>query len=108
MGCSWPISLCSARSRSSGELKLSQTHVFWQTRLGQWFTQRRQLVQAVIDVTAWILALTFAVLVRYDFHWSEVSWIQLAVILPLTGMAQVVAGLASGLYLGRWRFGSFD
>ena len=45
---------------------------------------------------------------RYDFDLAEVDRAGLAAIIPLTVMAQVVSGLASGLYTGRSRFGSFD
>ena len=75
---------------------------------GNDFVQRRLLVQVSIDSCAWALALAFGLLLRYEFAPPAESWPHLAIVIVVAGIAQTVAGLASGLYLGRWRFGSFD
>ena len=66
------------------------------------------MVQAGIDAVAWAVALTFATIIRWNFSWSSIDYGGLLAIIPLAVLAQVVAGIASGIYLGRWRFGSFE
>ena len=53
--------------------------------------------QFLIDAVARVFALTFAVLLRYDFDTSEISWRWFAVILVATLLVQLVAGLVAGL-----------
>src|SRR5205814_1733884 len=43
-----------------------------------------------------------------NFAFDKIDYGGLLAIIPLAALAQIVAGLASGLYLGRWRFGSFE
>jgi FlaA1/EpsC-like NDP-sugar epimerase len=68
----------------------------------------RPLIQSAMDGLAWVLALAFTTLVLFDFHVHDVSWAALAAVAPLAWLAQTVAGLAAGLYIGRWRFGGFE
>jgi len=56
----------------------------------------------------WGVALALALTLRYDLNPSQAVWRGLFALLPLVCLAQLVAGLAAGLYTGRWRFGSFD
>jgi FlaA1/EpsC-like NDP-sugar epimerase len=72
------------------------------------FTPRGYRLQPVIDTLAWVVALTLATLLRWDFKLTSVDGVGLVLIIPLAGLAQLVAGVSSGLYVGRWRFGSFD
>jgi FlaA1/EpsC-like NDP-sugar epimerase len=72
--------------------------------LGRW----RPVIQSAADGLAWFLALAFATIVLYDFHLGRMNWAALAAVAPLAWLAQTVAGLAAGLYIGRWRFGSFE
>jgi FlaA1/EpsC-like NDP-sugar epimerase len=70
-------------------------------------------VQAALDVVAWALGLTIALVARYEFEvgpdsWGPFSVGGLAVAVAVAGLLQVAVGLGSGLYRGRWRFGSFD
>src|SRR5205807_274325 len=74
----------------------------------RWGTVHRYLVQAAIGAVAWAVALAFATVVRWNFDVSSIDFWGLVAIIPLAALAQIVAGLASGLYLGRWRFGSFE
>ena len=66
------------------------------------------VTQASGDCLVWTIALLVAVLARYEFALRQVGWVGLAFILPLVFLAQVVSGLAFGLYVGRWRYGSFE
>jgi FlaA1/EpsC-like NDP-sugar epimerase len=52
--------------------------------------------------------MTMAVVMRFDFDFDAVSWVGFALFLPLVLLVQVVAGLECGLYVGRWRYGSFE
>ncbi len=70
--------------------------------------RRRALVQASIDSLAWVVALTLALLLRYDLHPAPDHVQGLYLLFPLAALTQVAVGTASGLYTGRSRFGSFD
>lgn len=66
-----------------------------------------------IDTMAWVVGLTTAMALRFDFSVDPSTWSDFdgAGLLAATGIAAVMQSLASlmtGLYLGRWRFGSFD
>jgi len=74
----------------------------------RWGVRHRYRVQAAIDVAAWGVALLFATVVRWNFDWNKIDFWGLGALIPLAALAQLVAGLASGLYIGRWRFGSFE
>lgn len=70
--------------------------------------RHQHLLQSTGDTLAWILALGCADAIRYDLHIQLINLVGLMAILPLAAATQVVSGLAFGLYVGRWRFGSFD
>lgn len=65
-------------------------------------------MQPAADALAWAIALVFASLVRYDFRLTQENWHGLAAAVPLAMALQTGVGFATGLYTGRWRFGSFD
>ena len=73
-------------------------------RLALLFLQRR----IGADALAWTGGLVSAVLLRYDFHPDRISWPGFAVLAIAAIVTQVLVGLGTGLYLGRWRLGSFD
>src|SRR3989442_7074595 len=73
-------------------------------RLAFLFLQRR----IGADAVAWTGGLIGAVLLRYDFHADRIGWVGFALLSSVAVVAQVLVGLATGLYLGRWRLGSFD
>ncbi len=85
-------------------------------RVRRWLSRRRAVgghvqrfaFQAGVDALAWWLAISFATAVRYDFALGRIDYAGLVAILPLAAIAQTMAGMAFGLYAGRWRFGSFD
>ncbi|HEX5616365.1 MAG TPA: polysaccharide biosynthesis protein, partial [Acidimicrobiia bacterium] len=68
----------------------------------------RRRTQTALDIASWFLALAVAATLRLDLDPSRVDWSGLLVLLPVVGVAQAVAGHASGLYRGRWVFGSFE
>lgn len=65
-----------------------------------------------VDVGCWAVGILLGGLARFDLSFSELlhhaSVTNLAVLFGLAAGAQLLAGLAAGLYLGRWRYGSFD
>ncbi|HEV3362718.1 MAG TPA: aminotransferase class I/II-fold pyridoxal phosphate-dependent enzyme [Acidimicrobiia bacterium] len=73
-------------------------------RLAFLFLQRR----IGADALAWTGGLISAILLRYDFDPGRIDWPSFGLIAAVTVLVQVIAGLATGLYLGRWRLGSFD
>ena len=68
----------------------------------------RRLVKALIDATAVAAGMLAAGLGRFDFHVNAVPWSGLFVIAALAAMCQIVAGVAFGLYVGRWHYGTVD
>ena len=70
--------------------------------------RHRFLLQSSLDAGAWVLALTVASLLRYDLDPSRVSWAAVAVFAGVAVTLQVGAGRAVGLYIHRWRYGTFD
>jgi FlaA1/EpsC-like NDP-sugar epimerase len=62
----------------------------------------------LVDSLAWTLSLLLATLIRFDFHWSRLDVLGVAAMVPLAVEAQLVGGYVTGLYRGRWRYGSFD
>jgi FlaA1/EpsC-like NDP-sugar epimerase len=68
----------------------------------------RFAINAAGDLLVWIVALVSATLLRFDFALDQVTWTGLLLVLPLAVVCQFVFGLADGLYLGRWSFGSFE
>ena len=73
-------------------------------RLAFLFLQRR----IGADALAWTGGLIGAILLRYDFDASRINWSGFAIVTVAAVVVQVFAGLATGLYLGRWRLGSFE
>ena len=72
------------------------------------WARKRTAGKLAVDGVMWSLALVFATLARFDFKADLVDLPGLVATIPLAVVLQLGAGLAFGLYLGRWRFGSFD
>lgn len=70
--------------------------------------RRHRITQAVIDAVAWSLALPLATVLRHEFVLSAVDWKGVSSALLIAIELQVFSGLLVGLYLARWRFGSFE
>ena len=63
---------------------------------------------ALWDSLSWVLAIWAATWVRYEFDVSSIDVAGVWTILPIVIAVQVLVGLWQGLYLGRWRLGSFE
>src|SRR4051812_39435185 len=68
----------------------------------------RRLINVLADAIVWSAALVAATFLRYDFSLHRVTWSGLLLMLPVVIACQFVFGMADGLYLGRWAFGSFE
>ena len=68
--------------------------------------------QFVLDVLAWVLAVTIALVMRsYLQSAPDISKIvkdTLIRVLPMVSVVQAVTGYIVGIYRRRWRYGSFD
>jgi FlaA1/EpsC-like NDP-sugar epimerase/dTDP-4-amino-4,6-dideoxygalactose transaminase/lipopolysaccharide/colanic/teichoic acid biosynthesis glycosyltransferase len=73
-------------------------------RLAFLFLQRR----IGADALAWTGGLLAAILLRYDFNPGLVDWWRFLLVAVAAVVVQVFVGLGTGLYLGRWRLGSFE
>jgi FlaA1/EpsC-like NDP-sugar epimerase/dTDP-4-amino-4,6-dideoxygalactose transaminase/lipopolysaccharide/colanic/teichoic acid biosynthesis glycosyltransferase len=73
-------------------------------RLAFLFLQRRMGA----DGLAWMGGLVSAALLRYDFDAAQIDWPALGLFAIAAVVVQVLVGLTTGLYLGRWRLGSFE
>ena len=81
-------------------------------RIGPVLERYRLPFQLAVDLVAWALALYLAMVLRFDSFVPH-GWNHFRLSRPLMAMAvatvlQTAAGLALGLYLGRWRFGTLD
>jgi FlaA1/EpsC-like NDP-sugar epimerase len=82
-------------------------------RFGRALERHRLAIQFSFDVVAWAIGLSLGLVLRYEFTfdpeaWGPFSLATLGAAILLAGALQLGAGLASGLYRGRFRFGSFD
>jgi FlaA1/EpsC-like NDP-sugar epimerase len=82
-------------------------------RFGHGLERHRLAIQFSLDVIAWAIGLSTAVVLRYDFtidpaQWGPFSLASLGVAIAIASSLQLVAGVSNGLYRGRFRFGSFD
>ncbi len=62
----------------------------------------------VVDVMVWVIALLLAVVMRFEFNIAKVSLSGLLACWAVAVIAQAGAGYTFGLYVGRWRYGSFE
>jgi FlaA1/EpsC-like NDP-sugar epimerase len=65
-------------------------------------------VQIVLDVSAWTVAATLAIYLRFGLDIADAERRGLLKAIPLMAGIQLIAGLSVGLYRSRWRYGSFD
>lgn len=68
----------------------------------------RFLLQAGYDAVCWFVALHLAALLRYDFEWRRIHSVALVVGALLIAGGQVAVGRLLGLYIHRWRYGTFE
>ena len=68
----------------------------------------RFLLQAGYDAVCWFVALHLAALLRYDFEWRRIHSVALVLGALLIAGGQVAVGRLLGLYIHRWRYGTFE
>jgi FlaA1/EpsC-like NDP-sugar epimerase len=68
----------------------------------------RFTVQALLDAVVWVLALWLATYLRYEFDLGASSTNGVLAAIPLVVAVQLAAGVATGMYTGRWHLGSFE
>jgi len=74
----------------------------------RWMLSHGLTVRLVSDLGIWAVALTVAILVRYDLAAWRIKWGGLALAIALAVGLQVVFGVISGLYRGWWRYGTLE
>ncbi len=80
-------------------------------RIGGTLERRRFAIQAAADVVAWWLGLYLATVLRFEFQttqWGQFTFWDVLIAAGCAAVCQVLAGTFSGLYRGRYRYGSFD
>lgn len=68
----------------------------------------RFTLQGGYDAACWFLAVVSATLLRYDFNVSRFSVSRALVAAAVIAAAQVGVGRLAGLYIHRWRYGTFE
>lgn len=68
----------------------------------------RFVVQAGLDTFAWFVGLWMATYLRYDMAFGKVDNWGVARVAMLAGFVQVGVGVLAGLYVHRWRYGTFE
>jgi FlaA1/EpsC-like NDP-sugar epimerase len=66
------------------------------------------VLQAAFDALAWFAGTFVATYLRYEMDLSRVDLGGVAVVAALAAVMQVVIGTCSGLYVHRWRYGTFE
>lgn len=66
-----------------------------------------RVLQFAVDAEAWVIAITTAVLFRFDFVAGQVNWISVAVLTFLAIVLQAAVGWFFALYRGRHQQGAF-
>lgn len=64
--------------------------------------------QFLLDAAAWGIALTGALLLRYEFEWAHIDWVWLAGLVVATAVSQLAIGWLYYLYRGRYTYGTFE
>ena len=68
----------------------------------------RFIINVGLDSLSWTFGLIVALILRYDLHPTGAAYAQMAWTVPLAIGLQFLVGLITGLYLGRWAYGSFE
>lgn len=66
-----------------------------------------RVLQFAVDAEAWVIALTLAVLFRFDFVSDRISWLDLGILAVLAVALQAGLGWFFALYRGRHQQGTF-
>lgn len=70
--------------------------------------RRLPFVHYTVDAMAWLIALSAATFLRYDFSFEQMSASGIGTAGLVAIALQGLFGAATGLYSRRWRYGSFD
>ncbi len=68
----------------------------------------RFVFQAAIDAAIWAFALWLATFLRHEFELSYSEYRGLLIAIPVAATIHLACGIATGIYLGRWKVGSFE
>ena len=66
-----------------------------------------RVLQFSVDAEAWVIAITFAVLFRFDFATDRIDWLSVGILATLAIFLQAVIGWGLALYRGRHQHGAF-
>ncbi len=81
-------------------------------RVGRILERYRLPIQLAVDLMAWAIGLYLAMVLRFESFtpsgWNRFDLGGLLAAVAAAAAVQTVSGLALGLYLGRWRFGTLD
>ena len=72
------------------------------------FPRYRFFFQAGFDAAAWFVGLWIATLLRYDLVFDQVDNWGVARVAAVAALAQIGIGSLAGLYVHRWRYGTFE
>ena len=72
------------------------------------FPRYRFFFQAGFDAAAWFVGLWTATLLRYDLVFDQVDNWGVARVAAIAALAQIAIGSLAGLYVHRWRYGTFE
>ena len=72
------------------------------------FPRYRFLLQSRFDTSAWFVGLWTATLLRHEFDLSQMNNWGVARMAVLAALLQVGLGVLAGLYVHRWRYGTFE
>ena len=70
--------------------------------------RRLPIVQFALDGLAWVAAIPFATVARYDFQLDPVSWAGVACAVLAAATLQGVIGMLLGLYRRQYHYGSLE
>lgn len=68
----------------------------------------RRSLMVLWDCAAWLVAIAFVVIARYEFYLSDAQWASVLVYAALACLTQVVVGTLLKLYRGKYRVGTFE
>jgi FlaA1/EpsC-like NDP-sugar epimerase len=71
-------------------------------------TKHRFALQASFDAFGWLIGLVVACVLRFEFDMTDVSVMSLLGLWSLAVVLQIGVGRRSGLYVRRWRYGTFE
>lgn len=72
------------------------------------FPRQRYVLQSTFDALAWFVGTFLATYLRYEMELARVDLGGVALVAGLAAGLQIVIGTLSGLYVHRWRYGTFE